>query len=134
MSLIRWERFRGVDEFGTSAVSGRWPQLPWHGSKKNWTPASTLTETDNEFIVRARMPGVSEGDVMVQLEDGALVIQGEVHQCNPDATFKGTYLCRFNLPGSIDAKRVLMTREDNVVTVHVPKLAVEGGNLLAVLG
>jgi HSP20 family protein len=133
MSLIRWERFRGMDDFAASPVSGRWPQMPWQVLRKNWTPASALTETDTEFVVRARMPGVSAGAVMVTLEDGVLVIEGEVHQGNPEATFKGTYLCRFNLPGRTDAKRVRMTRDENLVTVHVPKLDDDHGSMVAAL-
>jgi HSP20 family molecular chaperone IbpA len=120
MRLIRWERFRPIERPVPPSAS-RPPRMPWRSRAQDRTPASAVAEIDGEFVVRARMRGLADGDVMLMLDEGVLVIQGEVEQGNPAATFKGIYTCRFALPGDVDVKRMRMTRQGDLVTIHVPR-------------
>ncbi len=120
MRFIPWERFRRTGEPASLSVPAV-PRMPRRFRWKDRTPASAVAQIDGEFVVRARMRGLADGDVILTLEDGALVIQGEVQQGNRDATFTGIYTCRFNLPRDVDVKRMRMTREGDLVTIHVPK-------------
>ncbi len=119
MSLTTWEKFRRPDDTSPSTAFALWQRIQRQVGRR---PVSALSETAGAFIARTRIRGLGAGDVMVSLEDGALVIQGEVQQTNAYATFKGIYSCRFDLPANIDVKGMSLARKGDVVTVHVPKL------------
>ena len=36
-----------------------------------------LVETEDDFVLRADLPGLSEGDVNIELEDNVLSVSGE---------------------------------------------------------
>ena len=36
-----------------------------------------LVETDDHFVLRADLPGLSEGDVKIEVEDNVLTVSGE---------------------------------------------------------
>jgi HSP20 family protein len=42
-----------------------------------WLPPMDLVETADHYVLRADLPGLSDGDVNVQLEDSVLTISGE---------------------------------------------------------
>src|SRR3954447_14359690 len=44
---------------------------------QRWTPAMDLVEHDDHFLLRADLPGLSESDVNIELNDGSLTISGE---------------------------------------------------------
>src|SRR3954462_1016054 len=44
---------------------------------QRWTPAMDLVEHDDHFLLRADLPGLTEGDVNIELHDGSLTISGE---------------------------------------------------------
>ena len=41
-----------------------------------WIPAMDLVETGDQYVLRADLPGLSEEDVNVQLEENVLTISG----------------------------------------------------------
>ena len=43
----------------------------------DWTPAIEAFQRDNDFIVRADVPGLSRNDLTVEIGDDALTIRGE---------------------------------------------------------
>jgi HSP20 family molecular chaperone IbpA len=51
---------RGVDDFSTVM----------------WVPAVEVAIQDNNFVVSAELPGLSDEDVNVQITDDAIIIQG----------------------------------------------------------
>ena len=46
-------------------------------SLKGWSPAIEAFQRGDEFVVRADVPGVDKKDLTVEVEDNALVIQGQ---------------------------------------------------------
>src|SRR5438105_12559140 len=44
---------------------------------RRWLPAMDLVETDEDFVLRADLPGLSEQDVNIELEDNVLTVSGE---------------------------------------------------------
>src|SRR3954454_4009985 len=44
---------------------------------QRWSPAMDLVEHDDHFMLRADLPGLSDSDVNIELNDGALTISGE---------------------------------------------------------
>ena len=43
----------------------------------HWSPAMDLLENEDGIVLRADLPGMSEGDVNIEIRDGVLTISGE---------------------------------------------------------
>ena len=48
-----------------------------HGQAQRWIPAMDLVESDDHFVQKADLPGLSEDDVSIEIRDNALRISGE---------------------------------------------------------
>ncbi len=44
---------------------------------RRWIPAMDLVKTEDEFVLRADLPGLSEKDVHIELDDNVLTVKGE---------------------------------------------------------
>ncbi|HEX6654283.1 MAG TPA: Hsp20/alpha crystallin family protein, partial [Thermoleophilaceae bacterium] len=44
---------------------------------RRWVPPVDLVEAENLFVLKADLPGLSEGDVNIEVQDGTLTISGE---------------------------------------------------------
>lgn len=133
MRLTRWEPFRSSDDFFRTTMPslfGRWPQLPVEeGETYEWSPVADISETDDEYLVRAELPGVERKDVKVSLEEGVLTIEGERKQEKEEKgrrmhrieRFYGGFSRRFSLPDDADANLIRAETKDGVLNVHIPK-------------
>jgi HSP20 family protein len=133
MRLTRWEPFRGTDEFfrGTMpSLFGRWPRMMGEeGELHEWSPVADISETDDEYLVKAELPGIRREDVKVSLEEGMLTIEGERKQEKEEKgrrlhrieRFYGTSCRTFTLPDDADATGIRAESKDGVLNVHIPK-------------
>jgi HSP20 family protein len=93
------------------------------------TPQMDVSETDQELKICAELPGVSEKDVDIRLEDDVLVIRAEKKFERQDENENyhfmersyGTFQRALRLPGPIDPEQVQARFENGVLTVTVPK-------------
>ena len=92
-------------------------------------PQMDVSETDRELTICAELPGVSEKDIDIRLEDDVLVIQAEKKFERKDEQENyhfmersyGTFQRALRLPGPIDPDQVQARFENGVLTVTVPK-------------
>ncbi|HEX8789910.1 MAG TPA: Hsp20/alpha crystallin family protein [Polyangiaceae bacterium] len=92
-----------------------------------WPPTNVL-ETKETFVVRAEVPGLTESDVSVSVEDDALVIRGE-RKSAPLEGYKAhlrerqayAFTRKFPLPVRVEADAVTATLKDGVLTITLPK-------------
>ena len=56
------------------ALSPRWAEAP---EISGWEPAVEIYDNDKEFVLKAELPGISEKDVYVSMDEGVLTITGE---------------------------------------------------------
>src|ERR1700730_17471713 len=85
MALIRWEPVRELNTiqsemnrlFNTFFEASSPGTGGTGGPPRRWIPAMDLVETDDAFVLRADLPGLSESDLNIELEDNALTISGE---------------------------------------------------------
>ncbi len=83
MALIRWEPARelGTIQSEMNRLFNTFFDAPTTAGSgaalRRWIPAMDLVETDGEFVLRADLPGLSEGDVNIELEDNVLTVSGE---------------------------------------------------------
>lgn len=80
MRRLSEEMDRMFEEFGL----GRVPMALWPGARPSamldWSPRIEAFHHDNQFIVRAELPGLTGDDVKVELSDDMLTIEGERRQ------------------------------------------------------
>ncbi len=134
MALIRWEPVRELNTiqnemnrlFNTFFES----PAPGNGaSARRWIPAMDLVETDENFVLRADLPGLSEKDVHIELEDNVLTIAGErktEHEERKDGYYRierasGAFQRSLTLPEGVDADAIKAGFEHGVLEVRIPK-------------
>ena len=135
MALIRWEPVRELNTiqnemnrlfntFFEPAPQGNGPSL-----SRRWIPAMDLVETDKDFVLRADLPGLSENDVNIELEDNVLTVSGErksEHEERKEGYYRverasGRFSRSLTLPEGVDPEKVRANFENGVLEVRIPK-------------
>lgn len=98
------------------------------GWRRQTWPAVNVVETKDAFVYRAEVPGLGEGDVVVQVEDDSLLLRGERKTAAPEGyeihlreRAPVAFARKLPLPGRVDAEGVTATMKDGVLTVTLPK-------------
>ena len=136
MNLVRWEPFASFENlFGQMPSIPRWSGLPeFNGERKfEWTPSVNISETGEEYLIRAELPAVKKEDVKVTFEGGMLTVSGERKQREEEKkekfhrveTFHGCFSRSFALPDIADGDAIRAESKDGIVTIHVPKVRAE---------
>jgi HSP20 family protein len=96
---------------------------------RRWVPAMDLVETQDHFVVRADLPGLTQDDISIELEDNVLTISGErkrEEKTEKEGYFRlerasGQFARSLTLPEGIDAEGVTAEFKDGVLEVRIPK-------------
>jgi HSP20 family protein len=138
MSLIHWEPAAELNTlqsemnrlfnsvFYQPTANGR-----TSGAGHSWIPAMDLVETADHYILRADLPGISDEDVSVQLEENVLTVAGERKPVNEHDTEGfhrierafGRFSRTLTLPTGIDPEAVQARFDRGVLEVAIPKPA-----------
>ena len=134
MAIVRWEPLREFSTlqnemnrlFNTVFDS---PAPAGNGGLRRWMPAMDLVESGDHFVLRADLPGLSEEDVNIEVEDRVLTISGErkaEHQADKDGFHRierafGTFSRSLTLPEGIDPEAVQASFDRGVLEVRIPK-------------
>ena len=134
MALIRWEPVRELNTlqsemnrlFNTIFDT---PVPNETAGVRRWIPAMDLVETDNDFVLRADLPGLTEGDVNIELEDNVLTVSGErksEHEERQEGYYRveraaGSFSRSLALPEGVDADAIRASFENGVLEIHIPK-------------
>jgi HSP20 family protein len=93
-------------------------------------PALDVVERENEYVVRAEMPGVKKDDIDITLADGVLTISGETkderEEKEGDRVLRqerrfGKYTRSLRLGTDIDEKNVKANYRDGVLELTLAK-------------
>jgi HSP20 family protein len=96
---------------------------------RRWVPPVDLVEAEDHFVLKADLPGLTEDDVNIEVQDGTLTISGE-RKAEHEQHEKGWYRVerafgRFNrsltLPDGVDADRIAASFDHGVLEVRIPK-------------
>jgi HSP20 family protein len=137
-----WQGFRQemdslFDRFSSGFES--FPLQPFTNMRKLWSPgiagfanlAVDVAEDEKAYTITAELPGVSENDIEVSVDDDMLVIKGEKRQ-EKNEHEKNRYLSErcygafqrmFSLPRGADGNKVEARFQNGVLVVTVPKTA-----------
>jgi HSP20 family protein len=98
--------------------------------ERRWAPAVDMYETENEVVISAELPGISEKDIHLSITGDLLTIQGERH--GGDEVQDGSHYRRerwfgkferaLALPMPVETGQVKATYRDGVLTVKLPKV------------
>ena len=135
MTIVRWEPLRELGTLQTemnrlfnTVFDG---PMPSGAAMRRWMPAMDLVESDDHFVLRADLPGMSEDDVNIELEDSTLTISGErrsEHEAEGDGYYRveratGAFSRSLTLPKGVDPEAVTARFDRGVLEVRVPKPA-----------
>jgi HSP20 family protein len=133
MSLEKWEPFRDlmtmqdrmtrvIDE----TLSRIWKEEVVRGA---WSPLVDILERENEIVLKVDLPGVSQNEIEIKVEENTLTIQGErklvkdtsgenyIQVERPYGTFRRT----FNIPKTIEQGGIKASYKDGVLRVVLPR-------------
>ena len=155
MAIVRWEPLRELSSlqnemnrlfntvFDAPAPAGN------GGAMRRWVPAMDLVETDDNFVLRADLPGMTQEDVNIELEDNVLTVSGErkaQHETKQEGYHRverafGSFSRSLTLPKGVDADAVTAKFDNGVLEISVPKpeerkprrIAIAGGDQPAVI-
>jgi HSP20 family protein len=135
MALIRWEPAReiGTIQNEMNRLFNTFFDTPTSVSNRatfrRWIPAMDLVETEADYVLKADLPGLSESDVKIEVEDNVLTISGErkaEHEERKDGYYRierssGSFRRSLTLPEGVNPEAVKATFDRGVLEVHVPK-------------
>jgi HSP20 family protein len=81
----------------------------------------TVTENDQEILVRAEMPGFEPNELDVHLDDNILTIQAEKQQRGENQEAYRSFFRTITLPSSVDAEKVRADYRNGVLELHIPR-------------
>ena len=131
MALVRWEPVREISSIQNEVnrLFNSFFDTPVTASERRWLPAMDLVETDDHFVLRADLPGLSEEDVEIEVEDRVLTVSGErkaEHEDRKEGYHRverayGSFTRSLTLPEGVEADAVEATFDRGVLEVRIPK-------------
>jgi HSP20 family protein len=133
MALVRWDSSRELGSLQSemNRLFNSFFDTPQSGQAgvRRWLPAMDLVETDDHFVLRADLPGLTEEDVSIEFQDNVLTISGErksEHEERREGWYRleratGTFSRSLTLPEGVDADRIEAAFDRGVLEVRVPK-------------
>jgi HSP20 family protein len=136
MAMIRWEPIAELNSiqnemnrlfntfFDQPAAAGR-----GGAPGRRWIPPMDLVETADHYVLRADLPGLSDEDINIQLEDNVLTVSGERkarHEGNEEGYYRierafGTFARSLTLPEGVDPDGVQAEFDRGVLEIRIPK-------------
>jgi HSP20 family protein len=133
MTIVRWEPLRelGTLQSEMNRLFNTVFDAPGGngGTLRRWMPAMDLLETNDHFVLRADLPGMSEEDVKIELEDATLTVSGErktEHESEQEGFYRverasGAFQRSLTLPQGVDPESVSASFDRGVLEVRIPK-------------
>lgn len=111
-----WSRFFGERPFARRLT-------------EEWSPSVDLSETKDNFTVKAELPGMEAKDIDVSLSGDVLTIKGEKKKEQEEKDehhhyverYYGSFQRSFQLPTSVQADKVEASFDKGVLKVILPK-------------
>jgi HSP20 family protein len=96
---------------------------------RRWVPPMDLVEAEDHFVLRADLPGLGEGDVNIEVQDGTLTISGErksEHEQREKGWYRierafGSFNRSLTLPDGVDPDGIAASFSDGVLELRIPK-------------
>ena len=115
-----------IDRLFDLPLAGVTGTSPW---MSGWTPALDVYEDNDQFVVKAELPGMKKDDIEITFHNGSLTISGErtsEHESKDASVYRSErYVGRFqrtvDLPAAVAADKVKAEYRDGIVSITLPK-------------
>jgi HSP20 family protein len=133
MALIRWEPAREISslQHEMNRVFNTFFDTPPAGPQaaRRWVPAIDLVETEDHYVLRADLPGLTDADVDLSLDGDVLTVSGEreaEHEVEREGYYRleratGSFRRSLTLPEGVDGDAITATFDKGVLEVSIPK-------------
>jgi HSP20 family protein len=130
MALVRWEPVRELSSldrlFNTFFDT---PTTRNGSAARRWLPAMDVVETDQDFVLTADLPGLTEDDVNIEVAENVLTVSGErkaAHEDKREGFVRversyGAFRRSLTLPKGVDAEAVSASFDKGVLEIRIPK-------------
>lgn len=133
MTLVKWEPFRDLmamqdrmTRLIDQTLSRVWKTEPFRGA---WSPPVDILERENDVVLKMDLPGLSQDEIDIRVEENTLIVQGE-RRLMKDAAGDdyvqierpyGSFRRSFNVPRRIDQENIRASYKDGVLQIVLPK-------------
>ena len=131
--LTRFENFDPLDELTT--LRNRFDRLMPRNAPDTelfptqWAPAADIVETKDAIVIKVEIPGMTEKEIKVEVENGVLTIEGErkFEKETTDKNYRrversyGKFLRSFTLPPNVLGDKITAAYNNGMLEVDIPK-------------
>jgi HSP20 family protein len=130
--LTRWDPYREMTNF--RRLVNRMFEEPYYPDSEQsftWDLPLDVAEKEDEFVVKASIPGVKPDDLEITYNNGALSIRGEVNKEEEHEEksnrylmrerYHGTFMRSISLPSTVNSGSIEADYKDGILTLHLPK-------------
>lgn len=132
MSMIRWEPFdemMSMRESMERLFEDFFSRRPRTAGPLVWQPAVEISETDQDLLVKAELPGIDPKNVEVNVTGDTLTIKGEAkaEQENKGRNFYrrelryGMFQRAIALPTEVKSDETTATFRHGILEIRIPK-------------
>ena len=109
--------------------SGIWRDSNGAEGHSGWTPAASVVETDDAFMLYLEVPGVTPDSIAVDLNGEHLVVSGERAPFTPSEDGRvissemawGRFVRRFRVGSGVDRENVSATYQNGILAIEAQK-------------
>jgi HSP20 family protein len=118
-----------------------WPRLTEETEELEWSPAIDVVDRKDELVLRADLPGLTEKDIEVTVQDGTLQLHGQRTEEKETKEGEGYYCCErwsgafsrtLTLPAGVNTDKLSANFKNGVLEVHLPKTKESAGKKIEI--
>lgn len=130
MTLVRYNRpNRDLMSKNFSDIMDEFFNDVINTNRDSFVPGIDISETDNQFLISAELPGMSKEDIDISLDNGRLSISGErkFEKEEEGKTFHrvetryGSFNRSFQLPDNVDEESINAKYENGLLNITIDK-------------
>lgn len=134
MELVPWRPFGEVSSF-RGEMDKLWDrffgQRPLAGTlSEEWIPSVDISETEDNLLIKAELPGLEAKDVNVSISGDLLTIKGEKKKEKEEKDehhhymerYSGSFERSFRIPVNVKSDKVEAIFEKGILKVTLPKV------------
>lgn len=138
--LTIWKPFSDLTPFGEFERMKRDMDRLWDSflegaprrrseERGEWLPSLDVSETKNELVVKAEVPGMDPKQIDISLSDGVLTIKGEKKQEKEEKEANyhlversyGAFVRSVRLPKEVQSDKINASYKDGILKIALPK-------------
>jgi HSP20 family protein len=133
--LTRFERLDPFEELSTlrHRMDHLMTRLGSEGDEPlfqgKWAPTADVIESKDAIIIKAELPGVTEKDISVEVENGVLTLKGErnFEKETEEKGYRriereyGNFVRSFTLPANVNSEKITASYTNGLLELQIPK-------------